>query len=53
MSLMSLGKMLDHEKQCKHSPLDKKIKNQALRLAQVIFDDSVSPNQGLDYPVNK
>ena len=40
--LLTLGKTLDQEKQSKPSPFDKKFKNQAVDLAKVIFNDSVS-----------
>ena len=45
--LPSLGKMLGHEKQSKHSQYHKKFKNNAWDLAQVIFNDSISGNAEL------
>ena len=45
--LLSLGKTLGPEKQFKLSPFDKKFKNHAWDLAQVIFNDSISGNQEL------
>ena len=41
--------MLGHEKLSKPSPFDKKLKNHAQDLAQAIFNDSISPNQELDF----
>ena len=41
--LLCLGKAC-HDKQSKPSPFDKKFKNHALDLAQVIVNDSISQN---------
>ena len=48
-----LGKTLGHEKQSKPSPFDKKFKNQAYDLAQVIFNDLIKGNQEVGFSVNK
>ena len=53
VTLLTLGRTLGREKRSKPSPFDKKFKNQAQDLAQVIFNDSVSSNHELGSPVNK
>ena len=50
--LLSLGKILGREKQT-HTVWQKKFKNHAQDLAQVIFNDSISGNQELGSSVNK
>ena len=45
--LLSLGKMLGRGKQSKPTLFDKKFKNDAWDLAQVIFNESVNENQEL------
>ena len=50
--LLSLGKTLGHKKQFKPS-CDKKFKNHAQDLAQVIYNDVISGNEELGSPVNK
>ena len=44
VTLLCLDKTLGHEKQSIPSPFDKKVKNHAQDLAQVIFNDSISLN---------
>ena len=51
--LPSLSKTLHREKQSKPTPFDKKLKNGAQDLAQVIFNDLISRNQELGSLVNK
>ena len=53
VNFLSLDKKLGREKQSKPFLFDKKFKNQALHLAQVIFNDSVSGDQELSSPVKK
>ena len=53
VNFFSLDKKLGREKQSKPFLFDKKFKNQALHLAQVIFNDSVSGDQELSSPVKK
>ena len=50
---LSLDKMLGCKKQSKPSLFDKKLRNHAEGLAQVIFNYSISHNQKLHSPVNK
>ena len=51
--LLSLSKTYGHEKQSKPFSFNKKFKNHAFSLAQVISNDSISGNQELGSPVNK
>ena len=44
---LSLDKMLSHKRHCKPSLYDKKFKNHSWGLAQIIFSDWISRNQGL------